>query len=155
MGDRPTFVRDTGPAMSRENLEMVRAMWERFAGVDTTAIDWDAAFREVEQQLSPAVELRWAATNPEADVYRGRDGVVAAFEEWMEPFSEYRVEPLDYIEAGNCVVVPNRQRGVGKTSGAPVEIEVANVYEFRDNQVVRIDEYNTLAAALEAVGLRE
>jgi hypothetical protein len=48
-----------------------------------------------------------------------------------------------------------RQRGVGKASGAPVEIEVTFVCEFRGNQVARIDEYDTLEEALEAARLRE
>jgi hypothetical protein len=53
------------------------------------------------------------------------------------------------------VVVPNRQWGIGSTSGIPVEVELIWVYEIRDNQIVRIDEYDTLDEALEAVGLSE
>jgi hypothetical protein len=45
--------------------------------------------------------------------------------------------------------------GVGKTSGAPVEIELAHVYEFRGDQIARLDEYDTLEEALEAARLRE
>jgi ketosteroid isomerase-like protein len=68
-----------------------------------------------------------------------------------------RKEPnvLDYIEVGDYVVVPIRHRGVGKTSGAPAEIEVAHVYEFRGDQIARFDEYDSLEEALEAVSLRE
>jgi ketosteroid isomerase-like protein len=130
-------------------------MWEPFKGLDVTAIDWDTAIREMGQLISPEVELRWSATGPEARVYRGREGVVQAFSEWVESFSEYRNEPLDYIEAGDYVVAPTQQWGVGKTSGAPVEIEVTHVYEFRGNQIARVDEYDTLEEALEAVGLSE
>jgi ketosteroid isomerase-like protein len=140
--------------MSRENLEIVRSMWERFEGLDTTAVDWDAAIREMEQQISPEIELRRSTTNPDAHVYRGRDGVIESFKDWVEPFREYRVEPLDYIDAGDCIVVPNRQRGFGKTSGALVEMDLTHVYEFRDGQITRVDEYETLGDALEAIGLR-
>jgi hypothetical protein len=82
--------------MSRENVEIVRAIWEPFTGVDATEIDWEAeAIREmVVERSSPEVELRWAARNPEARVYRGRDGVIQAFRDWVKPFSEYRTEPL-------------------------------------------------------------
>lgn len=136
---------------------MVRAMWEPFKGVDNTAIDWDdEAIREMTERFwSPEVELRWAATNPETRVYRGRDGVVQAFREWVEPFSEYYVEPLDFIEVGDRVVVPQRQWGIGGTSGIPVEVEVTYVYEVRDGQLARVEEYDTLEEALEAAGLRE
>ena len=102
--------------MSRENVEIVRAIWEPFKGVDATEIDWEGeAIREmIVGKVSPEVELRWAATNPETRVYRGRDGVIHALREWVEPFSEYRTEPLDYIDAGDRVVVPMRQWGSGR-----------------------------------------
>jgi ketosteroid isomerase-like protein len=141
--------------MSQRNIEVVRAMWKSFNGLDTTEIDWDAAIREMGQLISPEVELSWSATGPEAGVYRGRDGVARAFREWVEQFSEYHVEALDYIEVGNWVVVPNRQWGVGKTSGIPVELLVTSAYEFRGGQVVTFDEYDTLEEALEAVGMAD
>jgi ketosteroid isomerase-like protein len=143
--------------MSQENVEFVRAIWEPFKGLDTTAIDWgDEAMREMTERIwSPEVELRWTRSGPEARVYQGRDGLIQAFREWSDAFSEYYVEPLDFIEVGDRVVVPNRQWGIGSTSGIPVEIEVTWVYEIRDNQMARLDEYDTLDEALEAAGLSE
>ena len=99
-----------------------------------------------ERFWSPEVELRWARGNPEARVYQGRDGAIQAFREWVEPFSEYFVEPLDFIERGDRVIVPQRQWGIGSTSGIPVEVEVTYVYEVRDSQITKIDEYDTLEA---------
>jgi ketosteroid isomerase-like protein len=141
--------------MSQENVEIVRAIWEPFKGLDTTAIDWDTAIREIGQPISPEVEMRWSATGPEARVYRGREGVAQAFREWVEPFSEYHSEPLDYIGVGDSVVVPTRQWGIGRASGASVEMEVTFVFEFRDHMITRVDEYDTLKEALEAAGLSE
>ena len=136
---------------------MIRGLWEPFTGVACTTIDWDdEAIREMTERFwSPEVELRWARSGPEARVYRGREGVIQAFREWVEPFSEYYTEPLDFIEAGDQVVIPQRQWGVGGISGIPVETEVTHVYEFRDGQIIRLDEYETLEEALEAVGLSE
>jgi SnoaL-like polyketide cyclase. len=143
--------------MSQENVEVVRSLWEPFKGLDVTAIDWNAeAIREmIGPPFSPEVELRWSATWAGEREYGGRDGVIQAFKEWVEPFSEYHAEPLDYIEVGDHVVVPTRQWGVGGASGAPVEIEVTHVFEFRGHQIVRLDEYDTLKEALEAAGLTE
>ena len=81
--------------------------------------------------------------------------MLEAFREWVEPFREYYVEPLDFIEQGDLVIVPQRQWGVGSTSGIPVEVEVTYVYEIRDNQMTRVDEYDTLEEALEAARLSE
>jgi ketosteroid isomerase-like protein len=143
--------------MSQENVEMVRGLLEPFNGVDCTTIDWgDQAIREMTERFwSPEIELRWTRSGPEARVYRGRDGVIQAFREWSEAFSEYYIEPLDFIEAGDRVVVPNRQWGIGGTSGIPVEIEVTWVYEVRDHMITRVDEYDTLKEAVEAAGLSE
>src|SRR4051812_8127194 len=123
--------------MSQENVEMVRSLWEPFKGVDLTAVDWDdEAIRGMTEGVwGPEVELRWARSGPEARVYQGRDGVIQAFREWVEPFSEYYIEPLDFIEQEDRVIIPQRQWGVGSTSGISVELEVTHIYEVRDNQI--------------------
>ena len=142
--------------MSQENVELVRGLWEPFKGADYTAIDLDdEAIREMTERFSSEVELRWSRSGPEARVYQGRDGVIQAFREWLEPFSEYYIEPLDFIEQEDRVIVPLRQWGIGSTSGVSVEIEVTHVYEVRDNLVARVDEYDTLEEALEAAGPSE
>ena len=136
---------------------MVRALLEPFKGVDCTTIDWgDEAIRQMTERFwSTEIELRWTSSGPEARVYRGRAGVIQALREWVEPFSEYYAEPLDYIGVGDRVVVPQRQWGVGDISGTPVEIQVTHVYLFQDGQIARLDEYDSLDEALEAVGLSE
>ena len=143
--------------MSQENVQLVRALWEPFKGVDNTAIDWDdVAIREMTERFwSPEIELRWSRRAPEARVYQGREAVINAFREWLESFSEYYNEPLDFIEVGDRVVVPNRQWGIGSTSGIAVEDEFSWVYEIRDNQMARVVEYDTLEGALEAAGPKE
>ena len=75
--------------------------------------------------------------------------------EWLEPFSEYHVEILDYIDAGDCVLVPSRQRGIGAGSGARVEIELTTLYEVRDGRIARIHQYDTLEEAREAAAAQE
>jgi ketosteroid isomerase-like protein len=143
--------------MSPENVEMVRGLWEPFKGVDLATVDWDdEAIREMSERFwSPEVELRWSRSGPEARVYQGRDGVIQAFREWVEPFREYYIEPLDFIEREDRVIIPQRHRGIGSTSGVSVEDEFTHVYEVRDHVITRVDEYDTLKEALEAVGLSE
>ncbi len=143
--------------MSQENVDLIRGMWEPFKGVDNPAIDWDnEAIREVTERFwSPEIELRWSRRAPEARVYQGRDGVIQAFREWVEPFREYYIEPLDFIEQEDRVIIPQRHRGIGSTSGVSVEDEFTHVYEVRDQMITRVDEYDTLKKALEAVRLSE
>ena len=146
--------------MSQENVEIVRSTFEPFDGVNLAAIDWSAeVMREaLGRAYSPDIELTTLAIRLGLDIsdsYRGLDGVVEYLRTWLEPFSEYHVENLDYIEAGNCVLVPSRQWGVGGGSGAPVEIELTTLFELRDGQIARIHQYDTLEEALEAAGMPE
>jgi ketosteroid isomerase-like protein len=144
--------------MPERNVEVVRSMWEPFKGIDATTIDWeDEAVREIiGQPFSPDVVLTWSARWAGKREYRGRDGVIQAYKEWVDPFSEYFTEPLDFIEVGDeFVVVPTRQWGVGEASRVPVETEVTHVFEFREGQIVRLDEYETVEEGLEAAGRGE
>src|SRR5215212_4736302 len=139
--------------MSQENVEIVRSVLEPLAGVDVASIDWN--IEEIRGMLgraySPDVELTTLASGLGSGVgefYRGLDGLVRYLREWLEPFSEYRVENLDYLEAGDCVLVPSRQWGLGGASRARVEIELTTLYELRDGQIAQIHQYDTLKEAL-------
>ncbi len=145
--------------MSQENVEIIRSVFEPFGGVNVAAIDWEIeAIREAAgQAYSPDVELTTLASGLGTGVdefYSGADGVVRYLREWLEPFGEYYIESLEYIDAGDCVLVPSRQWGVGEGSGAKVEIELTTLYELRDGKIVRMHQYDTLAEAREAAGLQ-
>jgi ketosteroid isomerase-like protein len=147
-------------AMSQQNVEIVRSVLEPMNGINAAAIDWDV--EEIRAMLgraySPDVELTTLASGLGAGVgefYRGADGVVQYLREWLEPFSEYYVENLDYINAGDCVLVPSRQWGVGGGSGARVEIELTTLFELREGQIARVHQYDTLEEAVEAAGSSE
>ena len=138
--------------MSEENIALVRAIFEPFDGVDVTEIDWSSDFvREAfGQAYSPTVELRTldiAMTLDIGDHYVGVDGLIEYLGKWLEPFSEYHVRNLDYIAAGDCVLVPSEQWGTGEGSGARVELELTTLYEMREGKIVRIHQYTTLDEA--------
>jgi hypothetical protein len=142
--------------MSRENVEVVRSLLEPFTGINIADVDWGAeAIRDtVRDTHEPDVRLRTLASGLGTGVgtdYRGLDGLVLYLHEWLEPFSEYHVEIRDYIEAGDCVLVPSRQHGVGGGSGARVAIELTTLYELRGGRIARIHQYDTLEEAREAV----
>jgi ketosteroid isomerase-like protein len=143
-------------AVSEENVEIIRSVFEPLRGVNVAAIDWelDAVREAAGQAYSPDVELTTLASGAGSGVdefYSGADGVVSYLREWLEPFSEYYIESLDYIDAGDCVLVPSRQWGVGEGSGARVELELTTLYELRDGKIVRMHQYDTLDEARQAV----
>jgi ketosteroid isomerase-like protein len=141
--------------MSRDNLEVVRSIVEPLEGVNLAEVDWSAeVLREaIGRAYSPDIELTTLASGVGSGVgkhYRGVDGVVRYLREWMEPFSEYQVENLDYVAAADCVLVPSRQWGTGSASGARVELQLTTLYELRDGRVTRVHQYDTLDEALAA-----
>ncbi len=146
--------------MSQENVEIVRSMLAPLDGVDVGGIDWgDTTIREMfEHNYSPDVELRTMESavgiGPSA-LYRGVDGVAEYLQEWFEPFSEYRMDFLDWIDAGDRVIVPMRARGIGGRSGIQVDMELTISYEVRDSRITRVDQYDTVEDALKAAGLSE
>lgn len=146
--------------MSQENVEVVRSTFEPFDGVNLAEVDWSTeVVREaLGRAYSPDLELTTLAIPLGLDVrdsYRGLDGVVEYLRTWLEPFSEYQVENLDYVDAGECVLVPSRQWGVGSESRARVELELTTLYQVRDGRITRVHQYDTMDEALEAAGLSE
>ena len=141
--------------MSEENVALVRSMAEPFDGIDVTVLDFESeAIRAtLEQFYSPDVELSTLASGLGSGVgefYKGWDGLIRYLREWLEPFSEYHVRNLDFVEAGDYVLVPSHQWGVGNGSGARVEIELTTLYELRDGKIARMHQYDTLDEAREA-----
>jgi ketosteroid isomerase-like protein len=65
------------------------------------------------------------------------------------------IDPEEFIDAGDQVVLISRQLGRGKMSGIDVEQQLAQVWTLRDKKIVRMTAYPSKADALEAVGLSE
>jgi ketosteroid isomerase-like protein len=89
-------------------------------------------------------------------IYRGHEGFLKwdrdAFSEVWESIA---VEPLEFIDAGDHVVVLTRLFGRGVGSGVNVDMATYNVLTFRDGKVARRRLYADRADALEAAGLEE
>jgi len=146
--------------VSRENVEIVRSVLEPMDQIDGAAIDWEAeTLREMlGAAYAPDIELRTLSSGTGRgdlgltglnEVYRGLDGLVEYLKGWLEPFSEYHVETLDFIEDGDRVLVPTRQWGIGSASGAKVELDVTFAYELRDGEIARVVQYDNVEQALE------
>ena len=143
--------------MSQENVEIVRSVFEPLDGLNLAAVDWgvEAIHEMLGRAYSPDIELTTLASGFGTGVgefYRGIDGVVRYLQEWLDPFSEYQVENLDYVDAGDCVLIPSRQWGIGAGSGARVELELTTLLELRNGQIARVHQYDTLEQAREAAG---
>jgi ketosteroid isomerase-like protein len=72
-----------------------------------------------------------------------------------EVLDEVRFEPVEFIGAGDQVVVPGRMIGIGRASGVKAEQSVTQVWTLRDGLAVRMSTYLDKQSALEALGLSE
>jgi hypothetical protein len=138
--------------MSQANVDFVRNAWKPFEGVNIAALDFEGEFvrQALEATFSPDIELKTLDSGLGTGVgqhYRGLDGLQRYLEEWFDPFSEYYIENLDYIDAGDFVLVPARNRGVGSGSGVTVDLELTTLNEVRADRIVRLHQFDTLAEA--------
>jgi hypothetical protein len=141
--------------MSQENVDLVRSNLEPFKGINVASIDLeDDRFREAfGPNYAPEFELRTLDTGiglGVEDVYRGWDGLVEYLRVWLEPFSEYEIEALEYIDGGDFVFVRMHQWGTGGASGARVELDLVFLYEVKDGQFTRLVQFETVEQAREA-----
>jgi ketosteroid isomerase-like protein len=104
-------------------------------------------------------EYRLAPTWPEARVLRSREQVIEFFENFREAFPDARTASHEYLEGAQGKVVAGfRVAGTGRTSGARGEVEIWQVWEFRDRDdltVSRVTESTNRREAVEAAGLAD
>lgn len=142
--------------MSEENVELVREWVSTWQDLDLVAAASEPErLAAVFEYLHPEIEVRWSEPLADIETYRGLAGAQRALADWLEPWTEYHQEPIEFIDAGDRVVVHYRQWGRGRSSGAMVEMEVSQVYTFREGKIASLREYMSQSAALEAAGLVE
>jgi ketosteroid isomerase-like protein len=132
--------------MSQENVEIVRRGYEAFNRSDIEGVI-EIADPQVHWDMSER------AFNPA--VYEGHDGIRRFVEEMNEVWEDFRLEPLEFIDAGDKVVVSHLIRGRGRGSGVDVELPSTSIYTLRNGKVIDNRMYREHSDALEAAGLRE
>jgi ketosteroid isomerase-like protein len=65
------------------------------------------------------------------------------------------MEAMDFIAAGDSVLVSVRQRGVARASSVPTDTRYYTLWSFRGPKVIRIENFHERAEAVEAAGLQE
>ena len=131
--------------MSQENVELVRAGYERYAATGELGRDWTADF------VWDVSNLHW----PGKQVYEGVDGARTFLREWADSWVDWELAPQSFHDAGDRVVVLLRQRARSKSTGLPVEMSFAQVWTLRDGLRTRMEMYSDPDEALAAAGLAD
>jgi ketosteroid isomerase-like protein len=132
--------------MSKENVEIVRAVYGAFNRRDKAAYD---ALVAADAEVHPVPE--W----PENRVVLGRD---AAWDFFVgnDAVWEPGAYALSDFTAGADTLVACAELSVqGKESGVPVELRFWGAFRVRDGEIVRVDFFLQRDRALEAAGLQE
>jgi ketosteroid isomerase-like protein len=88
--------------------------------------------------------------------YRGDEGVRRFLNEWLEVWDEYEVGVDEILAAPDGRIVSLAwQRGKGRRSGLPMEMEWAQITTMRDGKIIQMDNYDRRSQALEAAGLSD
>jgi ketosteroid isomerase-like protein len=133
--------------MAERNVEIVRQVYEC-----VNQQRWDG----MAELLDPNVaQYGTVGGLEEGSVVRGRSAITQMYESEADAWDRQRIEPERLIDAGDRVVVFQREYQRGRSSGLELVVETAAVVDLRDGRVVRIQGYMDRAAALKAAGLSE
>jgi ketosteroid isomerase-like protein len=131
--------------MSQENVEIVKAWYDAY-----NREDWDAFFKD----HASGFELDFSrAVGPWRGVF-GLDQARQVVREIRETWESARLEPHEFIEAGDLVVVPWAMHGRGR-DGIELVARFTFVFTIRNGAIERITLYQDREEALEAAGLSE
>jgi ketosteroid isomerase-like protein len=133
--------------MSAENVEVVRAMYERRERGDMDVSEFvhpDIVFIRIGSDLL-GDEGEW----------HGLEAMKAASVEYLNVWDDYRFDVERLMDLDDRVLVLETQTARGKRSGATISREVATLLTFRDGRIVRWEYYWDRAEALEAAGVSE
>ncbi|MFN8159857.1 MAG: nuclear transport factor 2 family protein [Solirubrobacterales bacterium] len=129
--------------MSAENVEIVRRIHDGWSRGD---------FSVGRELLAPDFEWHQHAEAVEPGSHRGA-AIGGAIGRIFEIYEDFRVEPEEFIEAGDRVVVPAHNRGTARGSGLELDQVFVFVWTVRDGKLAELRVYGDRSAALEAAGL--
>jgi ketosteroid isomerase-like protein len=101
--------------MSQENVEILRRMYEAANGGDGESV--------LREYFHPDCEARFVA-GPGARTHRGREAILAAISDVTAGFDAWIVEPEEFFDTGDRIVVIVRNRL--RPKGTDAEFEYRN-----------------------------
>jgi uncharacterized protein len=129
---------------TEHNLDVIRAVYERYTAGDLEAIFGSLASDVVWRAVGPPERLRFAKT------YQGCDGVRAFFRALTEDWELISYKVNEFIAQGDRVVALTDACLCHKETGKIVATSIADVFRLRDGKIVEFCEFFDSAAAVEA-----
>jgi ketosteroid isomerase-like protein len=141
--------------VSRENVDIVRGVWPEALDVVQFLRDGAPFPSDLGARVHPDTEVEFLTGSPGTPPlrYRGLDGFIEGWSDWVSPFDRYELELQDYLDAGDDVVVLTHVRARTHRDGVLVEHDPAGVFTVRDGLIVHVRFFLEREAALDAAGL--
>ena len=132
--------------MSQQNVDKVRDFIAAY-----NRRDFDVAVASFDEQIEWVLPER-----QRSDSGRGPDDVRRFWEGLDETFEELRLDPQEFVDAGDRVATRLRHFGRGRRSGIEIDEELYHqVTTFREGRMVRIEYFGEWSEALEAAGVSD
>jgi ketosteroid isomerase-like protein len=140
--------------VSQENVELVQtAMFP--LGVDLVSLTKSGALLEVMDlsAVEPDMEVAFATPGGPMTEYRGADGFISGWSDWMVPWASYQVDVEEMLDAGDRVVALVTLSGQTLHDGVRIEQPGAAVFTVAGGKIVRVEFHLDRREALESAGL--
>ena len=124
-----------------DNVETIRGGYEAFARQDIPG---------VLERFDEAIEWTPSDALPNGGTYHGHEGAVSFFQTLPETWAQLSVDPEEYLDAGDTVVVVGTHRGRGH-NGVAFEAGFVHLWDLRDGKAVRFRELVDSAKLLPAL----
>jgi ketosteroid isomerase-like protein len=128
-----------------QNMEVIRGIYESLSRGDVTAV-----LGQMHQHIEwrEADNFIYADRNP----YRGPQAVLeGVFARLGSEWSDFKVMPEEWLDAGNHIVVLGTYSGKHKESGREVRAQFAHVWGVTHGRAVRFQQYTDTKQFADAV----
>jgi ketosteroid isomerase-like protein len=130
--------------VSKEYVERLRLAYEAFS---------EGGVEAILDRVSPEFKIRDRESAPDRATLVGGEGITELVRLNMEVFDELELEPVEFIDRGDLVIVVLRIHVRGRSSGVVVDSESAHAWEFSEGRAARMQIYPDRQRALDALGL--
>lgn len=121
------------------NVELVQSVLAGFIATGEPA--WDSLDEQIEVHDHDVMD---------AGEYRGHAGFGSWLENWDAAWSDFTMEPEEFLDVGERVVSVFHMKATGRGSGVEVDRQDAIVWSVRGGKILRLDYYNNREQALTA-----
>jgi len=127
--------------MSKSNVESVRAVYEAFRRQDIPSVF---------QLLDAAIEVYQSKEVPWGGCYKGHEQVQEFFSTLARAIDS-KIDPDEYLDAGDQVVALGYTLGTAKATGRKFQIRAVHVWTLKNRKAVRFEAYIDNAAMQKAL----